>query len=92
MKFSKSDLVERSAARTGLSKKLTKHVIDDVFGDMADIIADGGTITIQGLFRLYIKEAQPRTFRKINTGELMEVGERNLPKAKYSKNLISKIK
>lgn len=91
-KYSKSDLIIQVAERTGMSKKDTKRVVDAIFDDISDIVATGGVVTIQGFARFFTKEAQPRQFRKIHSDEIVDVGTRDLPKTKFSKRFVERVK
>lgn len=91
-KFSKSDIIQMVVDETGKPKKEVKEITDTVFDKISEVMTDGGVVTIQGFARFFVKEAQPRQFRKINTEEVVEVGRRNLPKAKFSKNFTNKVK
>lgn len=91
-KFSKSDLVNMVAEETGLTKKDVKRTVDTLFEKIGDIVAAGDSVTIQGFCRFFSKEAQARSFRKINSDEIVEVGVRSLPKAKFSKVFVDKVK
>lgn len=91
-KYSKSDIIMRVAEKTGNSKRNVKAIVDSTFNEIADIVADGGTVTIQGFARFFTKKAQPRSFRKINSGDIVEVGVRELPKTKFSKTLVNRVK
>jgi nucleoid DNA-binding protein len=92
LRCSKSDLIARAAEATGASRKVVKSVVDTIFNDISNIVAAGGTVTIQGFARFFSKTAQPRSFRKINSGDIVEVGERDLPKTKFSKKFVERIK
>lgn len=91
-KISKSDIISSVAEESNLPKKVVKTVVDSTFQKISELMADGETITIQGFARFYLKEAQPRTFKKINSDETIEVGARQLPKARFSKAMIRDMK
>ncbi len=91
-KYTKEDLVNSTAEKLELPKKLVKSVVNSVFEDISDIVVEGGTVTIQRFGRFFSKEAKPRSFRKIHSNEIVEVGARDLPKIKFSKKLISRVK
>jgi nucleoid DNA-binding protein len=91
-KYSKSDLINVVTDKTGYAKKEVKNVVDTLFTEIADVVADGGVVTIQGFARFFTKEAQPRSFRKIHSDEIVQVGARQLPKTKFSRNLTNRVK
>jgi DNA-binding protein HU-beta len=76
-RFSKSDLIAMVVEETELSKKDVKVVVDSLFEKIEDTIADGGVVTIQGFGRFFVKEAKARSFKKIHSDEVIEVGERH---------------
>lgn len=91
-KYSKSDLVNMVAEETGHTKKAVKEVVDTLFDKMGDIVSGGDSVTIQGFARFFTKEAQARQFRKIHSNEILEVGPRPLPKTKFSKQFVDRVK
>jgi len=91
-KYSKADLVNLVSEEVGLSKRSVKEVVDSLFDTMSDIVSSGDSITIQGFARFYSKTAKERQFRKIHTDEIIRVDERQLPKAKFSKKLVERVK
>lgn len=91
-KLSTSELIAKVAEATGVSKKVAKQVIDTTFDTIGTTVADGGSVTVQGFARFFTKEAAPRDFKKIGTDEVVSVGARTLPKAKFSKNLVESTK
>lgn len=91
-KVSKSDLVNIVAGKLEFTKKDVKLVLNCLFDTVADLIVDGNIVTIQNFGRFYIREAKPRSFRKVRTDEIISVGYRNLPKVRFSKELVSRVK
>ena len=91
-RYSKSDLIEEIAGELELSKKDVKAVVDNVFTKIEGIISTGGAVTIQGFGRFFVKEAKARSFKKIHSDEIVEVGARSLPKTKFSKRFTEKIR
>jgi len=95
LKLSKSDLINTLTADeelSGLTKKEIKMVVDKVFLILGAVIVAGGVATIQGFGRLFTRVAKAKSFKKIISGEIVEVGERNLPKMKFSKSLVNRVK
>lgn len=80
------------AENLGISKKLAKAIVKEVFQNIQDTIVSGGAVTIQGFGRFCQRTAEGRTYRTIRTNELREVGRRNLPKVKFAKNFINRVK
>ena len=94
-KYSKSDLIAlliQKESLATLTKKEVKTVVDELFSSIEGIVVDGGAVTIQGLGRFFTREAKAKSFKKITTGEIVAVGERTLPKMKFSKSLVNKVK
>lgn len=91
-KLSKSDLITMVADETGQSKKDVKNVVDTLFVKIEAAIANGDAVTLQGFGRFYTREAKARVFRKINSTDIVNVGPRQLPKAKFSKKFIERVK
>ena len=91
-KLSKSKLIELVTDNTGLAKKNVKAVIDSVFDTISTAVENKQVVSIQGFGRFFTKEAKPRQFRRINSTETVSVAARSLPKIKFSKRLVDKIK
>ena len=91
-KFSKSDLINIIAENLGFTKKDVRAVVNTLFDTISDIIVEGNVITIQKFGRFFVRDAKPRSFKKVNTQEIIEVGERKLPKMRFSKELVSRVK
>jgi DNA-binding protein HU-beta len=91
-KVSKSDLIDYLAESTGLSKKATKTVVDRLFDKIETTLVAGDAVTIQGFGRLFTREAKGRSFKKINSDEVINVDARSLPKIKFSKKFVERVK
>lgn len=91
-RYSKSDLVDMVSDETGQSKRSVKVVVDSLFDKMGDLVSEGNSVTIQGFARFFTKEAKPRQFRKIHTDEVIQVAARDLPKTKFSKKFVDRVK
>ena len=92
IRLTKTDLIAMVAEENGDNKKNVKKNIDSFFEKMISAIARGDIVTLQNLGRFFSKEAKPRSFRKINSDETIEVGFRDLPKVKFSKKFTSRVK
>ena len=91
-KISKSQIIAEIAEEQGKTKTAVKEAIDAFIDKIEDAVAAGDSVTIQGFGRLYSRPAQGRSFRKINSNEVINVGPRVLPKTKFSKKFIEKVK
>ena len=90
-KYTKTDLIDSLAEDLEMSKKDARRAVNYVFEYVKDVMASGGSLTIQGHGQYGVREALPRTFKQIHTGESMTVGKRILPKLKFSKALIKEL-
>lgn len=97
-KLSKSDLINmvhgvaNDELEMDISKKNVRAIVDTTFNSLKACLSEGTPVTIQGFGRFETREAKPRTFKKINSDEIVEVSARNLPKVKFSKKLVESIK
>jgi len=91
-RLTKTDLIAATAEENGDSKKSVKKTIDTFLEKLTEAVAAGDIVTLQNLGRIFSKEAKPRSFRKIHSDEVIEVGFRNLPKIKFSKKFTTRVK
>lgn len=98
-KISKSDLVDIISGTLNYSKKDVRDVVNCLFNTISDLIVGGNVVTIQNFGRFYIRTAKPRTFKRVGAGingtssaEIFMVGERNLPKIRFSRELVNRVK
>ena len=89
--MTKTQLIEKVAMQTGLSKKEVGEVCDAIFVNVADSLAAGESAQIAGFGVFAAKERAARTRRNPKTGEPVEVAACRAPVFTASKSLKDKI-
>lgn len=91
-KVSKSQLIEEIANEQEVSRMFTKEIIDLFMEKIEEAVVNGDSVTLQGFGRIYSRETRGRAFRKINSEDFIDVGSRVLPKIKFSKKFVERVK
>lgn len=65
----KNDLFSAVAEQTGITRKLAAEIVDAVFDQMTEALADGDTVHIKNFGSFEIRERKARTARNPKTGE-----------------------
>ncbi|MEG3177767.1 HU family DNA-binding protein [Sphingomonas sp. RB3P16] len=68
-----SDLVEKIAASSDLSKGDAKSVVDAVFAAIADAAAAGEEISLNGFGKFKVKDSAAREGRNPSTGATIQI-------------------
>lgn len=85
--MNKSELIEFIANQTDLTKINIEAVIN-AFGDaLLDVVKQGGSFSLVGLFTLGVKERAARTGRNPATGQTMEIAAARVPVIKAGAKL-----
>lgn len=71
--MNKSELVDNVADRTGVSKKDVEASISGMFDVMADAVARGSDVTIQGWLKVERVNRKARMGHNPQTGEKMQI-------------------
>ena len=66
--MNKAEMVDRLAARTGLSKSVAKEAVDDVFAAIGDALATGAEVRIVGFGTFGTRSRPARIGRNPRTG------------------------
>jgi DNA-binding protein HU-beta len=92
-KQNKNNLVDDIAVECGLSKKEVKKVINLFIQKIKTSLLLGEKILLKGFVTFSIREAKPKLINDFqNEGHRLTVGERKLPKAKFSDGFVKQIK
>lgn len=78
--MNKQELVEKVAARSGLTKKVTDQVLKALTEEIMDTVASGGKVTLVGFGSFEPVQRASRSGRNPQTGQEMVIPERTLPK------------
>jgi DNA-binding protein HU-beta len=71
--MNKSELIDRVADQSGLSKKDVDTVIGGMFDVVAEAVSNGEDVTIQGWLKFEQVSRKARTGHNPQTGEKMEI-------------------
>ena len=85
--MNKSELAERLAARTGMSKSAAKDAVDGVFDVIGEALATGDEARILGFGTFGARNRPARTARNPRTGESLAVAALTVPVFKPGKTL-----
>ena len=86
-RMNRSELAERLADRTGMSKGAAKDAVDGVFETIAEALARGNEVRIQGFGTFVTRHRPARTGRNPGTGEQVEIAASTAPAFKAGKTL-----
>jgi len=89
--MNKSDLMEALSRETGLPKVKAEEVVNTVFDQMADALADGERVEIRGFGSFKVKDYKGYIGRNPKTGELIQVSPKKLPFFKCGKELKDRV-
>ena len=85
--MNKSELAERLAGRTGMSKAAAMDAVDGVFGVIGEALANGEEARILGFGTFDTRNRPARTTRNPRTGENVLVAASTVPVFKAGKTL-----
>ena len=68
-----NDLIDDVAAKTGATKVDAKHLVDSVFGAVADAASKGEDVSINGFGKFKVKASPARDGRNPATGETIKI-------------------
>ena len=77
--MNKSELGERLADRTGMTKAAAKHAVDGMFEVIGEAMANGEDVRILGFGTFGTRKRPARTARNPRTGELVPVAASTVP-------------
>ena len=89
--MNKSDLMEALSRETGLPKVKAEEVVNTVFDQMADALAEGERVEIRGFGSFKVKDYKGYIGRNPKTGELIQVSPKKLPFFKCGKELKERV-
>lgn len=85
--MTKTELVEKVAERTGMTKKDTAEAVDAVFASIAEALQRGEKVQLVGFGTFEVRERAARIGRNPQTGEEIEISARIVPAFKPGKAL-----
>lgn len=85
--MTKSDLIDRVAEKSGLTKKDAGKAVDAVFQSVTDALSDGDRVQIVGFGTFEVRHRAARRGRNPQTGQEIEIAARKVPAFKAGKAL-----
>ena len=89
--MNKSDLIEALAKEVGLTKTKATEVVNLMFDNMTDALANGDRVEIRGFCSIYVNEYKGYTVRNPMTRQSVEVPPKKLPFFKCGKELKERV-
>ena len=83
----KSDIADRVADQTGLSRRTAKNAVDAVFEAMGEALANGEEVRVAGFGTFGTRSRPARTGRNPRTGESLSIQASTAPVFKPGKAL-----
>ena len=87
----KSELIERVAQASGLTKGRAEMVVNTIFDSMTDALAEGEGIEIRGFGSFTVRQYKSYEGRNPRSGEVVHVGPKRLPFFKVGKELRERV-
>jgi integration host factor subunit beta len=89
--MNKLDLVEALREKEGITKNEAATIVELVFDEMSNAMANGDRVEIRGLCSFYVKQYKSYTGRNPKTGEKVKINPKNLPFFKCGKELKERV-
>ncbi len=89
--MTKSELIERVAARTGLTKGRAEMVVSTIFDSMTEALVQGDGIEIRGFGSFTVRTYKAYEGRNPRTGAVVHVPPKKLPFFKVGKDLRERV-
>ncbi len=90
-KVTKSELIERVAQESGLTKGRAEMVVNTIFDSMSDALREGDGIEIRGFGSFTVRRYKSYEGRNPRTGEVVHVAPKKLPFFKVGKELRERV-
>ena len=85
--MTKSEIIDRVAEGTGLTKLETEAVVNGFLKTVVDVLAEGDSVELRGFGTFRVKERAPRTGRNPKTGKIVEIDVQYVPHVKMSREV-----
>jgi integration host factor subunit beta len=89
--MNKLELVEALREEAGITKNEAEVVVNMVFDEMSNAMANGDRVEIRGFCSFYVKQYKAYTGRNPKTGEQVEIKPKKLPFFKFGKELKERV-
>ena len=85
--MNKTEMADRLAARTGLSKGAARDAVDGVFAIIGEALAEGEDVRLPGFGTFDTRRRPARTGRNPRTGEAVSISASTSPTFRAGKTL-----
>ena len=85
--MNKAELVEEVSNQTGLTKKTSREAVDVITSVVTDALVGGEKVTLVGFGTFQIMERKARTGRNPQTGGIIQIPAKKVPKFRPEKDL-----
>ncbi|HHY47171.1 MAG TPA: HU family DNA-binding protein [Firmicutes bacterium] len=85
--MTKAELVDRIAAKTGMTKKDSATALDAMLDSVAEALKAGDKVTLVGFGSFEVRKRAARTGRDPRTGQEIKIGARKVPVFRAGKSL-----
>ncbi|NVB39367.1 integration host factor subunit beta [Pseudenhygromyxa sp. WMMC2535] len=89
--MTKSELIERFAQESGLTKGRAEMVVNTIFDAMTNALVAGDGVEIRGFGSFTVRRYQPYEGRNPRTGDVVHVAAKRLPFFKVGKELRERV-
>jgi len=89
--MNKLELVEALREEAGITKNEAEVIVNMVFEEMSNTMANGDRVEIRGLCTFCVKQYKAYTGRNPKTGEKVEIKPKKLPFFKSGKELKDRV-
>lgn len=89
--MTKADLVSVVKDAAGITKDQANAAVEAVVNAAVDSMKNGNELALKGFGSFHVQKRAPRTGRNPQTGEPIEIGEKLIPKFKFSKEVTKEL-
>ena len=89
--MTKADLVEEISRQTGLNKKDTSIVVNEIIANICRALGEGDKVELRGFGSFKVKERRARKARNPRTGDGVQVPAKLVPYFKASNELKARV-
>jgi len=90
--MNKAELVEEVADQTGLTKRTSREAVNAVISAITDSLAREERVTLVGFGTFQVMERKARVGRNPQTGQSIQIPDKNVPKFKPGKGLRQQVR
>jgi len=90
--MTKTDLVEKIASKTGLTKKAAADALEAVIESVSTALSNGEKVTITGFGTFLVRSRKERMGRNPQTGEPLKIPATTIPAFTAGKSLKAAVK